>query len=784
MASRDVQDILGISTDGTPKPRPKKKAKVAVPRPGTDLWPAAQELQLIRRRWHLSRIAGPLWRTRSSCSRRRSEVQSQAVSPNDQDLLVCSRAGGPLFGADRRFRQRTKFRNPARTDDLLLKHWHQKQEPIGPSAPEAPATTSNIPAVARTDVPDATAAPALKPRESTPLEDEDYRFAKYNIQIQSAPYDPSQYVHTLRSEKWSQDETEYLLELHRDYFGKWPLIVDRYDFKPSSSNIDDVNPFQDFHISQERSMEDLKARFYEVSAKLMAAHTPVSNMTASEFDNHEKMTKFNPNQEAERKRHKEAMLARSKEDKKEEEFLLSELRRIYLRQKRAEDERADIRERLDHGITDAAPSAPTYTTSTEINALFQKMYAKDKNSQKQRRSIYEGSTATAAANSAQPATNGGAGGGGSSVTPNPQKRASVAPGATPTRRTLAPSAEARFGISTHERLTSGVTFRSDKLAKTRVAKSTAQTQKIATVLTELQIPEVLQMPSLAVCGAMERLVSKVSVLIEARRAKEKEENDLKIARELRAARGRGVADGEEHDKVKVDQCGDGDVEMVDAEGDLSENAGGETGGKEATKDDEGGNENEEENEEENEDEEHEEEEGADDDDDENEDTDNEGEVENEDNDVASANSPANSSEADLDPDPETNDNTRVKSETPEQASSEAEEEQAEREGEVDDEQEEEDEEEEEEEAEEEEEQQVQVEAEAEQEEREEQDQEEEEEEEEEEVESRPPPPARAPASTRSNRSAKRSGSVLSVSSGASVGGRRRGSSKRLKIGRN
>lgn len=434
------------------------------------------------------------------------------------------------------------------------------------------------------------------------VEEIEYKFAKYNLQVKPPPYNPSQYDTLLKSDNWSKEETEYLLELHSDFYGKWPVIYDRYDYRPAVHDTS-LKPAGEIQIFSERSMEDMKARFYEVSAKLMAAQTPVSNMTASEFEDHEKMTKFDPKQETERKRQKEALLARTKDEKKEEEYLLAELRRIYMRQKRNEEEQADLRERLDHSLTDSVPGAPSYNTSTEINNLFQKMLTKDKNQKAQRRSIFGDAggpnatpTSAAAAGPPQSATSAQAGG---------PKRASMAAGTTPTRRQIPPVAEKRFGITHHDRLTSGVTFRSDKLTKARVAKSAAQTQKIATILGELQIPEILQMPTSNVVQGMEKLVAKVSLLIEARRAKEKEQNDLKVAKQLKGLRSESEAkqDDKERAEAAEKKDGDGDVTMGDdetkvepsgdvngdaeAEGDNRNNGEGEAEADEENQDDEG-----------------------------------------------------------------------------------------------------------------------------------------------------------------------------------------------------
>lgn len=458
---------------------------------------------------------------------------------------------------------RSRFVNQARGDGLLLSHWHKKTEPIGGSLPvansiNAPQTTE---ADGGTDV-TLHVTPQAETKEDTHiLEDGDYKFAKYNLQIQSPKYEGSLHDQYLQHPDWSREETEYLIDLQKEYYGKWPLIVDRYDFKPTTAhNVELGTDPATQAAPAHRSMEDLKHRYYTVYALLMSAHTPLTNMTSAEFDLHEKYGKFNPNQEADRKRHKELIMTRSDEDKKEEEHLLAELRRIYHRQKRNEEERAELRDRLDHSTTDPAADVPPYKTSAEINVLFQKMMAKDKNA-KQRR--MDGGIAGSPANMH---------GAGQTPGSGATKRGSIAVGlgqGTPgaSRKQLTPREEVRFGVTHHDRLTSGVTFRSDKIAKVRQAKSQVQTQKIAAILAELQVPDMFQMPSSAVVSGMEKLVQKVGVLIEARKVKEKDENDLKVARERKKMRESELA------SRPVDA--DGNVQNADVDMSHSQDAAGE-----------------------------------------------------------------------------------------------------------------------------------------------------------------------------------------------------------------
>lgn len=400
-------------------------------------------------------------------------------------------------------------------------------------------------------------------QQSTP----DYPFAKYNLQVKGPTYNEEQYERNLKSDNWTKEETDYLIDLYADYYGKWPVIIDRYDFMLPTSKVEaDGDPLPK---AIHRTMEDLKARFYEVSAKMMAVHTPVTIMTAKEYEIHEIMLKFNPDQETTRKSHLEPLLRRSREEKKEEEYLVSELRRIVLGQDRLVAELKDVRERLDHSLTKETSGLQTYESSQELHQLFQKLVNQDKN--KKRRLTQDGGVELS------PASGGPSGShsniGGANGTTNSQKRGSLAQVGSEGLRVVSPREEPRFGVTSHDRLTSGVILRSDKLAKIRAGKSAAQTQKIASLLVELEVPLDLQMPTVRVCGAMERLLGKINLLFDARKVREKEENELAIAKQKRGldADAEGEVDVEpateqapnrEHRDVEGE-----DMEMVEAEAD-------------------------------------------------------------------------------------------------------------------------------------------------------------------------------------------------------------------------
>jgi DNA methyltransferase 1-associated protein 1 len=86
-------------------------------------------------------------------------------------------------------------------------------------------------------------------------------------------------------------------------------------------------------------MEELKSRFYSISATMLQLNTPISSMTAPEYNLYDMLSKFNPAQETSRKKLAEGHLYRRQNEVDEESVLLSELQRIMLNQASVDNER-------------------------------------------------------------------------------------------------------------------------------------------------------------------------------------------------------------------------------------------------------------------------------------------------------------------------------------------------------------------------------------------------------------------------------------------------------------
>ncbi|KAH7094701.1 hypothetical protein FB567DRAFT_510855 [Paraphoma chrysanthemicola] len=410
------------------------------------------------------------------------------------------------------------FRNPVRSDGLVLKHWRRKH----------------------------TAAPAVQPSDDdAPMQDGDNteqyidtcsEYAKYDIKVDLPTFTDDEYDAYLRSDDWSREETDYLIQMVGDFAYRWAIVWDRYDFQPNTSQDvpDNANGEGDqalatmpFAPSKKRSVEDLKARFYEISAKLMKQRIPEVQMDAEQYSTYEMLTKFDPVMERNRKMLASALMNRSMDEVKEEEFLLTELQRINMAANRLDAEREELRARLDAPQHNPAVSAglQAFTSSQALQALFQQLFQQDRSKKRASGGATGPGRLSLSANdmvhtpgSAQAQL---------SAANRRQSMASQAVAQTPVKQ-LSPRQEERFNVSTHDRLTSGVTFGSDKLLKMRQAKSNVQTQKIGAALAELGIPDVIPIPTSKVGNTFEQLVTKLGKLLDVRKVREKEEGECRV----------------------------------------------------------------------------------------------------------------------------------------------------------------------------------------------------------------------------------------------------------------
>ncbi|PLW05316.1 hypothetical protein PCASD_24541 [Puccinia coronata f. sp. avenae] len=184
--------------------------------------------------------------------------------------------------------------NPARRDGLQLKHWKRSDD------------------------------------------QEVYRFAKYNTTSNQFSYTTEEYYHLLRDDDWTKAETDYLFDLLNTYDLRFPVVHDRYEYVGS----------------HERTLDDLKARYYSICQKLIPhrpnlsssslssssssiATTTTTTTTAAAAhldDPHKKQFiqsyHFDKQREMERKKHVKSLMNRTPAQLQEEEFIYIETRRL------------------------------------------------------------------------------------------------------------------------------------------------------------------------------------------------------------------------------------------------------------------------------------------------------------------------------------------------------------------------------------------------------------------------------------------------------------------------
>jgi DNA methyltransferase 1-associated protein 1 len=502
MTSHDVRDMLDLP--GTSGPRPAKKQKIAAPK--STLKGLAREVQSLGGDNPIAIVPEiSVFKKRRLASRK----------PASKWILK-------------------PFKNSARGDDLVLRHWRKKAEalpvPVGEEENAEQVETQAEPEI------------------------EDSTFAKFNVKVDIPEYTDLQYSLKLERPEWTKDETDYLMALVKEFDLRWPLIWDRYEYQPpvSETNADAL-----ITVTKPRSMEDLKARFYFIADQMLILHTPPKDMRKAEMDLHEIFEKFDPNQETIRKKFAENALNRTKEEAREEESLLLELKRILARSEKLSEERRELYARLE-----APPSGGNigiYTSSQGLQQLLQQLMTL--NNSKKRRSLMGAENMSPASGPSGLQQQGSFDRRDSAIREsisgpsNPSRKGTLQ--GPPERRELTKEEEKMYGVSQPTEKLSGPSFRADRLNKPITNKSAIMQAKIANVLSELNIPSRLIMPTAAVGQEWEALLGNIQKLLELKKTAEKLDGELALAKaikaenEKKARAGRSEPDPEDEDDNAV-----------------------------------------------------------------------------------------------------------------------------------------------------------------------------------------------------------------------------------------
>ena len=509
MTSHDVRDVLNLPSEHT-GPRPAKKQKTTAARP--NLKGLAREVQ---------NLGGD---------------NPIAIVPEVSFFKKRRLANKPAAKWELR-----PFHNSARGDDgaMVLRHWRRKTAAVADSMQldsEEPVTEN------------------LEEKQDDAEKMEDSTFAKFNVEVDVPQYTEAQYASNLQNDDWTKEETDYLLELAKEYDLRWAIIWDRYDFAPRAPEDAETEAASTAVVpaTKVRTMEDLKARYYSVAARMMAAQTPAQHMTRPEYELYETMLNFNVAQERARKEFAINTMARSKEEAREEESLLLEVRRLLARSQRFNEERRELYSRLDYPSTETDISP--FKSSNGLQSLLQNLMNIDKS--KKRKSLVGPDNASP---STAPVP-------GSAVSETANRRESIAASVshkdsisgtpatpaepTPTaagkkkgtapleRRKLNELEEKTYGLSHHERLGSGPTFRYERINKLYSHKSGQQQLRMTNALNELDVPSRLVMPTSVVTSQFEQLWSAVAGLVDLRKNSDKLEAEIKIEEAKKAERGK------------------------------------------------------------------------------------------------------------------------------------------------------------------------------------------------------------------------------------------------------
>lgn len=334
--------------------------------------------------------------------------------------------------------QERRFVNGARTDGLELRHWkHAVLPPAGQRLlgyssnglnvmPDGKGLTTSETATGNEENVNTQAAAPIRYDDEFPME-------KFNVKASVPTYTSEQYATHFKSEDWTKEETDYLMNLCREFDLRWIVVADRYDESeipistekttamsskdenmrqangealgdamvigqnpghannPTPDNDDDNNNNSNNYSSTtdgakprypKRSLESLKSRYYTIASKMLSITTPPDTMTPSEFALWEKMKNFDARTEELRKNLAEKLFMRTKEEADEERVLLEELAWITKNEEEFLKMRKDLYQRLETPILsrrgEDQGTAAIYQTSSGLGALLSNLLNREK----------------------------------------------------------------------------------------------------------------------------------------------------------------------------------------------------------------------------------------------------------------------------------------------------------------------------------------------------------------------------------------------------------------------
>ncbi|XP_046361591.1 DNA methyltransferase 1-associated protein 1-like isoform X2 [Haliotis rufescens] len=149
-------------------------------------------------------------------------------------------------------------------------------------------------------------------------EGRDYPFARFNKSVDVPTYSDLEYQQHLHDDNWPRQETDHLFDLCKRFDLRFIIIHDRWDREKY----------------RDRSVEDLKERYYNVCNTLSKVRAPQGSEP--------KVKAFDAEHERKRKQQLIKLFDRTPEQVEEEDYLIAELKKIELRKKEREKKTQDL----------------------------------------------------------------------------------------------------------------------------------------------------------------------------------------------------------------------------------------------------------------------------------------------------------------------------------------------------------------------------------------------------------------------------------------------------------
>ncbi|CAH2991315.1 unnamed protein product [Chilo suppressalis] len=200
------------------------------------------------------------------------------------------------------------FNNPARKDNAVFHHWKRASD-----------------------------------------EAKEYPFAQFNKQVSIPSYTESEYNQYLKSEDWSQAETDHLMDMCQRFDLRFIVIHDRWDRAA----------FRD------RSIEDLKERYYGICATLSKVKTNPWSNTVTTVNGEKRIYHYDAEHEKKRKEQLKRLFDRTQDQIDEEQMLLTELKKIEARKRERERKTQDLQKLISRADSGNMPVTNTVPNNTE-----------------------------------------------------------------------------------------------------------------------------------------------------------------------------------------------------------------------------------------------------------------------------------------------------------------------------------------------------------------------------------------------------------------------------------